>query len=670
MSITEADIINNFTTETLVTLLPEKNRSEISKLSRNEILLEVFRFRGINLNQVYLDKRFIIGHKPCQSGKTGKYIIEPTINNIKNKVLTIIILPSSLSNIEQTYSRFINRYIEESDSDSEEEFEENSNCESDNTLTDDDSFVTSLETDEDIKEINKLQTRIVTKTTQITSKNIGRWDTGVSAKNRLKDADNTMEKIEKGDINIIIALQNSLGIAKLCSLLAYISLYHPTKKLHIISDEAHGFLNMNIKDNQLENNSIVEKINNDIKFYTETKKFPRHTEFRENMACNIYWILTKLNNNHFWTYSGTTATLHNITKNNAIKYLELDIGIETEDVSDKYIGYEKCAKKIYRDNNLSVIFDRVIDRRESFAIVMCHSGFKMINHNNTGYEWCKACLEAGINKKKICFITDNSLGYNIYNYKSLIVKSFKKNEVAEPWQIIKIAKENYTHIGVFGDTSMTESNTYQKCDEENDIFLTDLILLPLGVKNIKPSDTSNIIQKIGRIFGYDCREDQRDFKRTIWMFKNNEIGANDKKTLEDGFKYDSYTRNYGISNNITQLDPNIVNRKIISGLIDSNGNETNSNDYTDDDIVIQFNIYKKSNTKVAKFIKSLEVDKIYEKEQILEMLRVVGYVAPKGIINRYTHGFNTDNINFLSVTGSGKYQITENYKEIFRQVFN
>lgn len=147
------------------------------------------------------------------------------MRNIKNGILPIIIVPSRISLEKQTTQRFVD----------ETQYDED----------DDDFFSFDDEDDEDeYKELENMKKNFLDNSKNIKEHHIGRFDTGIPKKQRLGNPKDIMEKYKNGDVRLIIVLDNSQGIKKLCSLLSYIDVKHPRQSVSIIVDEIHNLLNL------------------------------------------------------------------------------------------------------------------------------------------------------------------------------------------------------------------------------------------------------------------------------------------------------------------------------------------------------------------------------------------------------------------------------------------
>lgn len=543
----------------IISRLSPERQDEIRNLSTEQFQEFLFNF----LNNQRIPRNINIGCKPPQSGKTNEFIIRPTLNNIDNDILTIIIVPSRISLEKQTAERFVNETM---------------------TNDGDDSFYTANDEPDEILNVEYLEEDIIRYSNDISHKNIGRYDTGIPLKERLKGPADTLKRFKSKDIRLMIILDNSQGIKKLCSLLAYIDKFKPEQKVHMISDEVHGLMNLKLTTIEKLNfnrniSSIQEKIDNNY----ENGLITSPGEFHAKKSMNLGWLFTLLDRKSSWKFTGTTATVSLLTQNSLIRQFGFGINVSKGNIPDCYIGYEQCKKKYYVHQDPTDVFDNIICTREEFATVMYHSGRFIASHIKAGLKWIECCINQDIDQDKICYMTDNKDGYVIYDYNNDIVKSFSKKEIDEPWRVVMYAQERYTHIGIFGDIAMSESNTYQKCNLDYNVVLTDIIVK--HIDDIKLENMTSIIQKVGRIFTNDTING--NLKRTIWFHINKSSNKNDKKHFENALKIEKHIQNKSETSNLLGLDFKIIKKKVISGIINSDGDEIEQEQEQEPDSLIQ-----------------------------------------------------------------------------------
>lgn len=526
-----------------------QSAEQILQTLSNEQRLTLMRAMGYSMNRT-----IVIGCKPPQSGKTKEFIIQPTLENIRNDVLTIIMVPSRISLEKQTAERFISET---------------------KTLDEDTTFFTAEDEEQDnLSEITYIENEF---SENIKHENIGRWDTGIPIKDRLRGPIDTIRKFESKDIRLIIALDNAQGMRKLCSLLAYVDKFKPDQKIHIISDESHGILDFKLtKNEKLTYKKDVKKLQKLIDTKFNSRKCVLPSEFHTRKVINTIWIMSVLRRNLGWNFSGTTATTAPLTINTILRELNFEIITVEGNIPSCYIGYSKI-RKMYYDGEYKIAFGKILSIRQNFACVMFHSGRTNICHIEAGISWIKCCKLNGINDSDICFITDNQSGYTIYNSDMDIDKQFSKKTIDEPWKAVMYAQDLYTHVGIFGDIAMAESNTYQKCNTDFNYPITDIV-----VRKFSPSQSLNkmtsVIQKVGRIFTNDTIN--MDLQRNIWFYNDGE--QNDRQHFENGLKIEACIQKESRTKTLTSLDFKNIKDRVINGLVDINGNEIDLPTSTDE----------------------------------------------------------------------------------------
>lgn len=270
-----------------------------------------------------------------------------------------------------------------------------------------------------------------------------------------------------------------------------------------------------------------------------------------------------------WTLGGTTATIAPILINRYLGDLDLSIMTDCGNIPDCYKGYHNIRKKYYK-TDITTAFSKIISLREDsgFICVMYHSGRTNDSHIRAGLDWINCCKDNDVCDSLIAFMTDNQNGYNIYNSKMEIVKYFSKKDVGEPWMAVEWMQDRYGYTAIFGDISMSESNTYQKCNDEYNVVVTDLVVKPLGRMPIR--NMTSIIQKVGRIYTNDTIN--TDLDRVIWFYKDSKCNINDRMFFERGMKIEACIQKRSENSNMLDLNYNDINREVKRGLIDLDGN--------------------------------------------------------------------------------------------------
>lgn len=328
----------------------------------------------------------------------------------------------------------------------------------------------------------------------------GRYDTGIPPKDRLGSPGDVLRDFKSKKLGVVIVLNNAQGIKKLNELL--VSIIETSEPLHIIMDEAHSVLG------------------------------------------SMDSILQKYREMDFWCLTGTTATLTGIPRD-----LDVDIKAIRGVIPSGYIGYPDVSKCIYK-KTLDDAFRKIIFQRKGLdkTIVMSHVGHSNEQHNRAGNLWLDTCINSGI--AQCCYITDNQDGYSIWTPLGLIAR-YKKNQFDEPWNVLE--QINYTHIGIFGDVSMAESNTYQKCDENHNVYISDLVVCS---NKYNLDTTFKLIQKVGRLFTNDTVN--KNFIRSLWF-----PDEDTRKRLDQGFEYELRVQDKAIKQSLNSLNYKFLRKQVI-----------------------------------------------------------------------------------------------------------
>jgi len=413
------------------------------------------------------EPKCVIKVKDCQGGKSNDVIVAPSFVSVKAGRLVVIILPSRIALERQLTGRLQEGVIEESI--------------------------------DDIVGLNTIQRDILKEDDTVLKENeIGRFDGGIKIKDgRLTTTKTTLPKIRNNNIKVLIVLNNPQGMKKLISIIS--SFNHTDKPIDFIVDEAHGVFNIKLDNNeylqtrfQNQNMTIQNIISNGL--LPEAKDI-----FLENGE-RIAWILNKIQNNQRWSITGTTATTSYIAQNEYLRNTDILFPVQIMNTPSCYKGFSSLNRKLYSQTlGIGDAFDKIIkqDKSKGGTIVMCHVGRKNSQHHEAGRKWGKICRENGLKKKQIAIITDNQNGYTFYDYKMRVKQVFPKNGIFnEPWQVVHRIQQERPFIGIFGDTSMSESNSYQKCTKDVNCFIGHMIVMSF---KYQMKDMTKLIQKIERI---------------------------------------------------------------------------------------------------------------------------------------------------------------------------
>lgn len=355
---------------------------------------------------------------------------------------------------------------------------------------------------------------------RIKLKSIGRFDSGSNP--RLESVEHALERLDKNKIVIFIILNNTYGMNKLL----YTLYNKPEYKFDVIIDEAHEFFNIQSNLNLMNISDIIGKFKNG-------QQDQLILDSDECIICLLYLI-----DKYKWTISATTATVCPIGQIKAYEKIGIRFPVILLPIPDCYFGYNKINKIVYNSDKYKIAFNEIMKTEYTETTTMCHVGRNLNEHEKAGSIWNELGIKYGRNSVSII---DNQLGYTIIDKEGLR-EVIQKDKLGEPWMIINLVKsKGYTHIGVFGDQCMSESNTYQKCNNGINIPLNHLVVIKFGNSLSK---MTAIIQKVGRIFGNDTTGKLN--KRTIW-FPEQEY----KLKFEEGVKLDSFIQDKGIVNNYT-----------------------------------------------------------------------------------------------------------------------
>lgn len=493
---------------------------------------------------------------------------------------------------------------------------------------------------QDIKNLNEIQKKIIKENPKVfTTDQIGRWDTGSKGKGKLSGKiSKDIKKIREGKIKALVVLDNKAGISKLIVLLAYLK----DKNVDIIIDEAHSVLNIGPMTRTFERQySYFDGLCEDF----PEEEAVSYTDVPFDKEGRKMWIIKKfLERQGGISITGLTATVSYLTQNQQLKDAQVEFPVIKMNIPECYIGYKKCVKKIY-DKEVEDAFRQIIlldKENPNGTTVMLHSGHKQESHHKACETWTRCCKENGIDSKKIGAMTDNSAGYCLYDSENKLVKKIEKNgPYTEPWQAVNEFKKQFPFLGIFGDMCMGESNTYQKCTKDVNCPINHMVMH--GLKKYAYKDLTKPIQKSGRIFGNDTSG--KDNKRSIWF-----SCAEEQKRYEHGFKLDKHLQNKGQEVSLAMIDFKTENKLVKKKNFDLDGKEVeyvprgpNVPD-TPDEIEMQFNRWYKTRnqTKIAKMMRKLDAEKIYTKQQFLDIAHSVGF-KNKDIISNMSRSLRTQN---------------------------
>jgi hypothetical protein len=567
--------------------------------------------------------------KDPQAGKTHDCIVTRCVLSYNRGRIPIVITPSKIALSEQTGGRIV---------------------EGVNEL-----FL------QDIANLDDFQRNLIKKDLKcFKDGEIGRWDTGCTGKGKLSgDIKKDIKKIRDGDIKALVVLNNKAGINKLVVLLAYM----PEDKFDIIIDEAHSILNIGKLSRTFDFH--YNSFNNMIQQFPEENPIS-YTDVPFDQSGRIMWILKQfLERNGGISLIGCTATVSYLTQNETLKDIGIEFPVIQMNIPECYIGYKKCEKKIYRDN-IEDAFIEIVQQEKNGTTLMLHSGHKQTCHYKSCETWVKCCKDTGIEHNKVGAMTDNSEGYSLYDSDMKLLERVKKNGIfTEPWEAVEKFKKRFSYLGIFGDICMGESNTYQKCTEEVNCPINHMIMR--GIDGVAYKDLTKIIQKSGRLFGNDTSK--KNNKRTIWFSSEKE-----QKKYEHGFKLDKHLQNKGLSlSAIIFKDENKIVKK---GNFDLDGKKIEQVQVpvperaTGRNMYERFVKFKNSTNPKSEFVKNLDPEKVYTRQQIYNKLKTAGFASPSGIFNTFINEDNNYNkITILEKIGNDQYKLLQKYVKDHKKAF-
>lgn len=415
---------------------------------------------------------------------------------------------------------------------------------------------------------------------------------------------------------LFIILNNKNGINKMLYMMI-----KTDKQYDIIIDEVHNFF---------------DRKSSDAKFDILDLPF-REMNFENNIAILFHLIKTKN-----YTISGTTATVSLICQSKLLEIFDIKPEIINLPTPSCYVGYNNIKHKFYK-KNMTKVFNKII-KRSSETVTMCHVGKKMENHFLAAEKWIEICKANHVPNNHILAITDNCIGYTILNH-DLEKKIYNKKFTTEPWKLINAFKDfGYKYIGIFGHACMSESNTYQKCNEDINCPINNLIILPF-YHNIDKMTT--IIQRMGRIFGNDTIGN----KRTIWFPEGY------KEKIDKGLELENF-----ITEKKYLVDYEYAKNRVFS-------KETENSEILEKHIKKWLD--QSNQTLVARFIRLLSINEEYKLNDMIEILKSLNAEHPKTIISHLQRDLSKTSNGYgkiLEHMENGKYRIKKDLTKYFNQI--
>lgn len=438
----------------------------------------------------------VIYTKPCQAGKTHDcVVVRFALSKIKNRI-PILIVPPLIANQQQTKGRIF----------------EGIN-------------INFLDSNPVLSEFQKNQLK--NKVPQFKKGEIGIFDSSAEGSEECgTNTKETLERVRKGEIKAFVVLNNKRGLDRLLALL--VSMTEKDKGVDIVIDEVHNVLDINespnYNENKVEFEDYIQRCRNR-KGVVNTNMIPFTQEEKYNFIMEKF-----LEKKGKWTISGLTATVSYLSQNEHLESLGIKFPVVKMDAPDCYIGYDKCEKKVYNGKEgTKEAFNQILnlEKDNNDFVIMHHAGNKQNFHKHAAKVWGETCEENGKDPKLVGSMIDNANGYSHLDCNGNTIQVVKKGkDFSEPWQAVKHFKKRTPILGIFGDTCMAESTTYQKCDKENNVYISHLV--NKSIKGVTLKQMTKVIQKVGRINGNDSNGSEN--KRTIWFASEKE-----KIKFENGF---------------------------------------------------------------------------------------------------------------------------------------
>lgn len=577
----------------------------------------------------------------CQGGKTNKAIVVPVYRSLSQKEFPIVIIPPKIGLRQQTVSRVYGGpcFMDELDIPKEEK--------------------------DNIKGI------------RLKSSQIGMWDTGCPANKRLDNIRETLMEIRKGWCKTVIALGNQAGISKVVALVY--ELLRREKTVQIFVDEAHSCLDIKLRKvdpdgSTMEAYEMLEETLVDITddFDIVEGSFLKR-EYNLDQLWN--WLIIKSITGGSTTggsttggslsISGVTATTAPLANNDYWRQSCLDINVTNMSPPSVYCGFDSFVKKKFSSKmGPESAFEKILDMEQEKAVVMFHAENRQVSHLQWGEKWIAECKEHGISPKRRGFFIDNGNGWCIYNGSGKEIASYKKSgEYTEPWQILKklIVKHKKTHILITGKLCLNMSNTYQKCDNKDNIFVNHLVLTT-PKKSL--GNYASVQQEIGRM----CSNDINNNERFLWTTKET------RENLIRSYGLERHLRKMSTDQALNRVDYKRLvamakkDKFNVDGTLVSTPEQTGGEREQYENMYERFVKYRTANTCIAKFVRSIRAGVTYSKEEILNILKDAGYKQTLQILQSFIKSDNTFTLYILN-EGPDGYTILKDLADDHKKAF-
>lgn len=576
----------------------------------------------------------------CQGGKTNKAIVVPVYRALSQGEFPIVIVPSRITVRSQTVNRIYGgpRFLDEIDIPQDEK-----------------DLISNL---------------------RLKSSQIGMYDTGCPANKRLDDIRETLKEIRKGWCRTVIALCNNAGISKVVALVY--ELLRRGKTVQIFVDEAHSCLDIKLK--RIDPDELVEfsyeTLNNSMVEVTDDFDIVEGKELKSkyNIDQLWNWLITKSVQSKSLSISGVTATISPLATNNYWRQSCLDINVTNMSPPSVYCGFDSFVKKKYSSRRgPESAFEKILDMNQDMSVVMFHANNSQSSHKDWGEKWIDECKDYGISAQRRGFFIDNGNGWCLYNGSGRKIETYKKGRpYNEPWQVLKklIVRYKKTHILITGKKCMNMSNTYQKCDDKDNIFINHFIL-----KTPKKSlgDCASVQQEIGRM----CANDSNHNERFLWTTQETSI------KLTRSYGLERHLRKVSSSQPLNRVDYKKFVRMAskdkfnVDGTLapEKTGKELNIG-FGDsmDELEKRFQMWSQpeTNTKISILMKMIVPTTWYTREEFLVLTKKAGFIT-SAVIHMMNMNPSGDSNGYGYILQNEGYklrmypELVEMYNKYFKQ---
>lgn len=568
--------------------------------------------------------------KPPQAGKTHDCVVVRMILSFNSGNLPILIIPSKIGFQKQSTGRLV----------------EGANM----------NFIDGVE---GLSDTEKDQVKANLKCFK--KKEIGLWDSGAIGQGKLSgDVISTLKDIRQNKIKALVVLKNKAGLGKMMCLLSY--MLDSDKGVDIIVDESHGFFDISpipeIFDLELQQFQEKLAFCKQRRISIDYKNIPFDSDGK------VVWLMKQfLEKKGKWSISGLTATTANICKNTELEKLGIGFPVIRLDTPECYIGYNECEKKLY-NKEIKNAFEDIINIRTDEATVMCHSGHRQSNHTGAAKIWARVCKSKGISESQTGSMIDNADGYTLMDSKCRIIKCLSKKKCQEPWQAVNEYRQKFPFLGIFGDMCMGESATYQKCTDEVNCYISDIVAAPFD-KKYTYGQMTKMLQKIGRVYTNDTSGENN--RRIIWF-----SGEKDMKKFETSLALENRIQKESTNSSLVRVDYKTQENLAKRGKIDIEGDVIITNIPNERasgrTIPERFAKFKNQDTCIANFVKNLDPEKVYTHDEICQHAADSGYLTPRSIIISLSNDDSSYSFHLLEKEGDS-YRLLSSCRDHHKRIF-